>query len=136
MIRMLMRACLMELQIVDGDLLDQDVKVIVNAWNRNMILWWLLLPRGVSGTIKRRGGYAPFRKLGKKGPIPLGRAVETSAGKLLFKSIIYVASISTFWRSTERSIRDSVRSAMRIASENSCRSIAFPIIGAGTDNHS
>ena len=122
----------MELQIVDGDLLDQDVEVIVNAWNRNLIPWWLLLPQGVSGAIKRRGGYAPFRELGKKGPIPLGGAVETSAGKLPFKSIIHVAGISMFWRSTERSIRDSVRSAMRIASENGYRSIAFPIIGAGT----
>jgi O-acetyl-ADP-ribose deacetylase (regulator of RNase III) len=122
----------MELQIVDGDLLDQDVEVIVNAWNRNIIPWWLLLPQGVSGAIKRRGGYAPFRELGKKGPIPLGGAVETSAGKLPFKSIIHVAGISMFWRSTERSIRDSVRSAMRIASENGYRSIAFPIIGAGT----
>ncbi len=41
--------------VIDGDLLDQDVEVIVNAWNRNIIPWWLLLPRGVSGGIKRRG---------------------------------------------------------------------------------
>lgn len=26
----------MQLQIVDGDLLDQDVEVIVNAWNRKV----------------------------------------------------------------------------------------------------
>ncbi len=62
----------MELQVVDGDLLDQDVDVIVNAWNRNIIPWWLLLPQGVSGEIKKRGGYAPFRELAKLGAIPLG----------------------------------------------------------------
>jgi O-acetyl-ADP-ribose deacetylase (regulator of RNase III) len=62
----------MEIEIVNGDLLDQDVDVIVNAWNRNIIPWWLLLPQGVSGAIKKRGGYAPFRELGKHGPIPLG----------------------------------------------------------------
>lgn len=28
--------------IVDGDLLDQSTEVIVNAWNRNIIPWWLL----------------------------------------------------------------------------------------------
>jgi hypothetical protein len=28
--------------VVEGDLLDQDVEVIVNAWNRNIIPWWLL----------------------------------------------------------------------------------------------
>jgi O-acetyl-ADP-ribose deacetylase (regulator of RNase III) len=46
---------------VDGDLLDQRVDAIVNAWNRNIIPWWLLLPQGVSGAIKRRAGTAPFR---------------------------------------------------------------------------
>ena len=96
----------MNLEIVDGDPLDQDVEVIVNAWNRNIIPWWLLLPQGVSGAIKKRGGYAPFRELGKLGPIPLGEAVITSAGKLPFKAIIHVAGISMWWRSSERSIRD------------------------------
>ena len=33
----------MSVQLVHGDLLDQDVDVIVNAWNRNIIPWWLLL---------------------------------------------------------------------------------------------
>jgi O-acetyl-ADP-ribose deacetylase (regulator of RNase III) len=42
--------------IKDGDLLDQPVEVIVNAWNRNFIPWWMLLPQGVSGAIKRRAG--------------------------------------------------------------------------------
>jgi O-acetyl-ADP-ribose deacetylase (regulator of RNase III) len=122
----------MQLTIVAGDLLDQEVDVIVNAWNRNIIPWWLLLPQGVSGAIKRRGGRAPFRELGKKGPIPLGGAVETGPGKLPCKAIIHVAGINMLWRSSERSIRDSVRNAMRLASQKGYRSIAFPLIGAGS----
>ena len=122
----------MELQIVEGDLLDQDVDVIVNAWNRNIIPWWLLLPQGVSRAIKKRGGFAPFRELAQMGSIPLGGAVETSPGNLPFKAIIHVAGINMLWRSSERSIRDSVRNAMRIASEKSYSSIAFPLIGAGS----
>lgn len=39
----------MRLEIIDGDLLDQDAAAIVNAWNRNVIPWWLLIPQGVSG---------------------------------------------------------------------------------------
>ena len=27
--------------VVEGDLLEQPVDVIVNAWNRNVIPWWL-----------------------------------------------------------------------------------------------
>jgi O-acetyl-ADP-ribose deacetylase (regulator of RNase III) len=119
-------------EIVEGDLLDQEVDVIVNAWNRNLIPWWLLLPQGVSGAIKRRGGTAPFKEVGGHGSIPLGGAVLTSAGKLPFKGIIHVAGINIFWRSSERSIRDSVRNAVRLAHEKGFTSIAFPLIGAGS----
>ncbi|MDR2128269.1 MAG: macro domain-containing protein [Burkholderiaceae bacterium] len=117
---------------VEGDLLDQPVDVIVNAWNRNVIPWWLLLPQGVSGAIKRRGGLEPFRELARHGPIPLGGAVFTSAGRLPFKGIIHVAGINLLWFATEKSIRLSTRSALRLAQQKSCRAIAFPLIGAGT----
>ncbi len=122
----------MEIDVVHGDLLDQDVEVIVNAWNRNIIPWWLLLPQGVSGAIKKRAGLAPFRELARHGPIPLGGAVATSAGRLGYRAIIHVAGISMFWRSSESSVRGSVRSAMRLAREAGFRSVAFPLIGAGT----
>lgn len=126
----------MEIRITDGDLLDQDVDVIVNAWNRNIIPWWLLLPQGVSGAIKRRAGLEPFRELGRRGPIPLGGAVETGAGRLPFRAIIHVAGISMFWRSSEQAIRGCVRSALAIAHARGYRSIAFPIIGAGVGSFS
>jgi len=122
----------MEVTVVEGDLLDQDVDVIVNAWNRNIIPWWLLLPQGVSGAIKKRGGTGPFKELGKHGAMPLGSAVLTSAGKLPFKGIIHVAGINMLWRASEKSIRDSVRNAMAVAEENGFQSIAFPLIGAGS----
>ena len=122
----------MNFSVVEGDLLDQPVEVIVNAWNRNVIPWWLLLPQGVSGAIKKRGGTGPFRELGKLGPIPLGGAVLTSAGRLPFKAIIHVAGINLLWRASERSIRDSVRNALDLAREHGFRSIAFPLLGAGS----
>ena len=119
-------------EVVTGDLLDQDVEAIVNAWNRNIIPWWLLIPQGVSGAIKKRGGTAPFRELARHGAIPLGGAVVTGAGRLPCKAIIHVAGISMWWRSSERSVRDSVRSALRIATEQGFTSVAMPLIGAGT----
>jgi O-acetyl-ADP-ribose deacetylase (regulator of RNase III) len=118
--------------VVEGDLLDQDVEIIVNAWNRNIIPWWLLLPQGVSGAIKRRGGTAPFKELARHGPIPLGGAVLTSAGRLPFKGIIHVAGINMLWRASERSIRDSARNALQLAQQHGFASIAFPLIGAGS----
>ncbi len=120
----------MNFHLIQGDLLDQDVDVIVNAWNRNIIPWWLLLPQGVSGAIKRRGGTGPFKEL--HGPIPLGGAVLTSAGRLAFKGIIHVAGINMLWRASEWSIRESVRNAMALAQGKGFQSIAFPLIGAGS----
>ena len=120
------------LEVVEGDLLDQPVEVIVNAWNRNLIPWWLLLPQGVSGAIKIRGGYAPFRELGRLGPIPLGGAVITGPGRLPFRAIIHVAGISLFWVSSEKSVRACTANALKLAAEQGYASIALPLIGAGT----
>ena len=100
--------------VMEGNLLDQPVDVIVNAWNRNIIPWWLLVPQGVSGAIKKRGGYRPFIELAKHGAIPLGGAVMTSAGRLSFKAIIHVAGINMLWRASKRSIQGSVVSAMKL----------------------
>jgi O-acetyl-ADP-ribose deacetylase (regulator of RNase III) len=122
----------MNVRIVEGDLLDQKVDVIVNAWNRNVLPWGLLLPQGVSGAIKKRGGLEPFRELRKMGSIPLGGAVTTSAGTLPFKAIIHVAGINLLWRASKESIQTSVRNAMKRAAELGARSIAFPVIGAGS----
>lgn len=118
--------------ITTGDLLDQPTEAIVNAWNRNVIPWWLLLPQGVSGAIKRRGGLAPFRELGRLGPIPLGGAVVTSAGRLPYRGIIHVAAINLLWRASARSIAAATANALALAVERGFRSIALPILGSGS----
>ncbi|MGI6435496.1 MAG: macro domain-containing protein [Syntrophomonadaceae bacterium] len=122
----------MEVTVVNGNILDQKVEVIVNAWNRNLFPWWLLLPQGVSGAIKKKAGVRPFNELIKYGILPLGEAVVTSAGKLNYKAIIHVAGINLLWRASEKSIRLSVRNALGIAEKNDYKSIAFPVIGAGS----
>lgn len=122
----------LNIQVVEGNLLNQDVEVIVNAWNRNIIPWRLLLPQGVSGQIKKHGGCEPFREVSKCRAIPLGQAVLTSAGKLPFKGIVHVAGINLLWRASEQSIRDSVKNAIQIVNENNFASVGFPIIGAGS----
>jgi O-acetyl-ADP-ribose deacetylase (regulator of RNase III) len=126
----------MKAEIVQGDLLDQEVDAIVNSWNRNIIPWWLLVPQGIAGAIKRRAGLEPFRQIGRHGPIPLGEAVLTSAGRLPFRGIIHVAGISGLWQASEYSIRHSVRSAVALAEQQGFKSLAFPIIGAGTGSFS
>ena len=64
--------------------------------------------------------------------MPLGSAVLTSAGKLPYAGIIHVAGINLLWRASERSIRDSVENAMRIAASHDFHHVALPVIGAGS----
>ena len=71
-------------------------------------------------------------ELGKLGPIPLGGAVLTSTGDSPHKAIIHVAGINLLWRASERSIRDSVRNALDLASQHGFRSVAFPLFGGGS----
>lgn len=122
----------MNSRVIEGDLVDQQVNCIVNAWNRNLFPWWLLLPQGVSAAIKRKAGLEPFRELRRHGLLPVGGAVLTGPGRLPIKGIIHVAGITLAWRSSEQVISTSVRNAIDLARAQRYRSIAFPLIGAGT----
>jgi O-acetyl-ADP-ribose deacetylase (regulator of RNase III) len=118
--------------VVRGDLLKQPTEAIVNPWNRNLIPWWLLRPHGVSGQIKREAGFQPFRELADMGVLPISSAVYTSAGKLPFKLIIHVATISLLGRSSLSIVQASTRQAMQLAEQLNLKSIAFPLLGAGS----
>ena len=65
----------------------------------------------------------------KEHPIPTG-SVHTLVDHI--EHIIHVAGINMLWRASERSIRDSVDNALRLAFEKGFKSIAFPLIGAGS----
>ena len=122
----------MTVRVVEGDLLNQPVEAIVNAWSRNAIPWWLLLPQGVSAAIKRRGGAAPFRELRRRGRLALGEAVVTGAGRLDFRGIVHVAGIDDLWRGSERATRLSARNAVWAAEARGFTSLAVPLIGSGS----
>lgn len=124
----------MNVEIVTGNILDQPTEVIVNSWNRNVIPWWLLLPQGVSGAIKKQGGTVPFKEVAKQGTIPLGEARLTSAGRLPYRGIIHVAGINLLWFATEYSVKQSVINAMKIVDGKQFQSVAFPLIGSGSGN--
>lgn len=126
----------MQITIVEGDLLDQKVDAIVNAWNQNSIPWWLLSPHGVSGAIKKRAGNKPFRELARHGRMQRGQAILTGAGELPYQGIIHVAGISMLGQTSKQSIQDSVRNAVQVAKEHGFQSIAFPIIGSGSGTFS
>lgn len=119
----------MDVEITEGNIIEADTEVIVNAWNRNVLPWFLLIPVGVAGAIKKAAGLKPFNELMMQGPLPLGGAVLTCAGRLPYKGIIHVAGIDLLWHASEYSIRTSVNSAVQIINEQNFASATFPVIG-------
>ncbi|MCP4446991.1 MAG: Appr-1-p processing protein [Myxococcales bacterium] len=124
-----------ELIDVTGDIAERHVDAIVNAWNRNIIPPWLLIPQGVSRAIRQRGGRRAIVEVGRKGPLPLGASVETLGGDVAATWIVHADAIDLAWRSSESSIRDATRSALRLAQWLGARTVAVPVLGAGSGGY-
>jgi O-acetyl-ADP-ribose deacetylase (regulator of RNase III) len=114
------------IKLVQGDLTDQEVDAIVNAANNH--LW---MGAGVAGAIKRKGGTEIEKEAMSKGPIPVGEAVVTRAGKLKAKHVIHAAVMGQDLTTNEEYIRSATLSALRRAEELKIKSIAFPAFGTG-----
>ncbi len=86
---------------------------------------------GVAGALKRAGGDQIEFAAVRQGPIPVGAAIVTPAGRLAAKVVIHAASIDRERRTSAGAIEAAVRSAMARAREIGAASIAFPALGTG-----
>jgi O-acetyl-ADP-ribose deacetylase (regulator of RNase III) len=109
-----------------GDLTEAPVDAIVNAANND-----LMLGGGVAGAIKAKGGPSIQAECDKLGPIPIGEAAITGAGKLKARYVIHAASMRLGGRTNEAALRVSTRNSLKRAAEHGLKSIAFPAIGTG-----
>lgn len=121
-----------DFEIVTGDITERRVDAIVNAWNRNFIPYWLLIPCGVAGAIRRKGGREILAEVSRHGLLPLGAAVATGAGRLPARWVIHVAALHAWWLASERSVALGADSTFRLAAELGARSVALPLLGTGT----
>lgn len=115
-----------ELRIIKGDITELDVEAIVNAANNK-----LLMGGGVAGVIRKKGGQIIEDEAVKKGPIAIGGAVATSAGKLKAQYVIHAATMAMDFKTDQEKIRNSCGSALRLAGELKIKSVAFPALGCG-----
>lgn len=116
---------------VEGDITESTAEAIVNAANDR--LW---MGSGVAGAIKRKGGDRIEREAMALGPIPVGEAVATSAGRLPQKHVIHAAVMGQDLLTNRGMIEAATRSALRLAEEIGVKSVAFPALGTAVGGFS
>lgn len=116
----------MKVKVIKGDITEVEAEAIVNAANNRLIMGG-----GVAGAIKKKGGREIEEEAVKKGPIPIGEAIVTGAGRLKAKYVIHAATMGMDFKTDEVKIRNATKNAMKRAVECKVKSIAFPALGTG-----
>jgi O-acetyl-ADP-ribose deacetylase (regulator of RNase III) len=116
----------MDVSILEGDITSLEVDAIANAANDH--LW---MGGGVAGAIKRAGGDEIEREAVANGPIAVGDAVATGAGRLRAKWVIHGAAMGQDLQTTEELVRKTTRRCLEVADELGARSLALPAFGTG-----
>jgi len=120
-----------ELDVFSGDIATIAVDAIANAANDH--LW---MGAGVAGALKRAGGDEIEREAMAKGPIPVGSAVATGAGRLQARYVIHGAVMGQDLRTSGDLIARTTRSCLETADALGCTSLALPAFGTGVGGFS
>jgi O-acetyl-ADP-ribose deacetylase (regulator of RNase III) len=115
-----------ELEVCEGDIAAVEADAVANAANDR--LW---MGAGVAGALKRAGGDEIEQEATALGPIPLGSAVATSAGRLPARWVIHGAVMGQDLRTSAELVRRTTRSCLEVADELGARSLALPAFGTG-----
>ena len=123
----------MRIELVKGDITEQEVDAVVNAANST-----LMGGGGVDGAIHRKGGpdiLAECRRIrDERYPegLPTGRAVATTAGWLPARWVIHTVG-PVYSKSQDRSylLAGCHTESLRIADEVGATTVAFPAISTG-----
>src|SRR5690242_4722834 len=91
---------------------------------------------GVAGAIKRAGGEEIEREAVAKGPVEVGSAVATGAGRLPARWVIHGAVMGQDLVTSAELIRRTTRSCLELADELGCSSLALPAFGTGVGGFS
>lgn len=129
---MYIRQPISRIQLLQGDITDIPVDAIVNTANSS-------LPGGggVDAAIHRAGGSEILEEykeiVNREGACATGDAVMTTAGKLPAKYVIHAEG--PVWEGghskESKDLENSYESSLTLATENDCKTIAFPCISTG-----
>lgn len=116
------------LEVVEGDITQQDTEAIVNAANEQ-----LRVGGGVDGAINRAGGPAIQAEARQIGYCPTGKAVITTGGNLKAKYVIHTVG-PVYHGGTQGEadlLASCYRESLTLASRRGITSLAFPSISTG-----
>ena len=116
------------LELIGGDITEQDTDVIVNAANTS-----LLGGGGVDGAIHMAGGPKILEECKKLGGCPTGEARITTGGNLKAKYVIHtVGPIYHNGKSREAELlANAYKNSLNLAYKHKLNSVAFPSISTG-----
>ena len=115
------------LELVEGDITQQDTEAIVNAANSS-----LLGGGGVDGAIHRAAGPELLAECRMLGGCPAGEARLTRGYRLKAKYVIHgVGPIYSGSPRDARQLASVHQHALQLASEHGISSVAFPAISTG-----
>jgi O-acetyl-ADP-ribose deacetylase (regulator of RNase III) len=116
------------LELVDGDIAQQDTEAIVNAANNS-----LLGGAGVDGAIHRAAGPALLAECRALGGCETGEAKVTGGCGLKAKYVIHAVGpvYTQAGRKAPDLLAGAYRNSLRLAARQGIKSIAFPSISTG-----
>jgi len=114
------------MEVVEGDITQLEVDAIANAANNR--LW---MGAGVAGAIKRVGGEEIEREAVAKGPIEVGEAVATGAGRLQARYVIHGAVMGQDLQTNADLVGRTTARCLQVADELGLGSLALPAFGTG-----
>ena len=116
------------IELVVGDITEQEVDAIVNAANPT-----LLGGGGVDGAIHRAGGPSILAECRRLGGCRAGEVKATAAGRLPARHVLH--AVGPIWRGGTEGEEDQLASchgrAIALAGELGDRTVAFPAISTG-----
>ena len=115
------------IEVRRGDLTGQAVDAICNPANS-----LLYMGGGAAGALKRAGGEEIEREALRHAPVPVGKAIATTAGKLRAKWLVHAPTMERpAMATTDEKVYRATLAALRCAEEIGAKSIAIPGMGTG-----